>query len=36
MSDKQRKFMVRLVCIILAGLMVIGGGVAALSMILGG
>jgi|GEM_PF-2522221 len=36
MSDKKRKFMVRLICLILAGLMVVGGGVAAISVILGG
>lgn len=35
MNDKQRKFMVRLVCLILAGLMVVGGLVAAISYILG-
>ena len=34
MNDKKRKFMVRLVCLILAGMMVIGGLVAAVSYIL--
>ena len=36
MSEKKRKFMVRLICLILAGLMVIGGGIAAISVLLGG
>ncbi len=36
MSDKKRKFMVRLICLILAGLMIVGGGVAAISVLLGG
>ena len=34
MNDKKRKFMVRLVCLILAGMMVTGGLVAAISYIL--
>ena len=34
MNDKKRKFMVRLVCFVLAGMMVIGGLVAAISYIL--
>lgn len=36
MNDKQRKFMVRLVCIILVALMVLGGSIAAISTIIGG
>jgi len=36
MNDKKRKFMVRLICLILAGLMIVGGGVAAISVLLGG
>ena len=36
MNDKKRKFMVRLICLILAGLMIIGGGIAAISVLLGG
>ncbi len=36
MNDKKRKFMVRLICIILAGLMLVGGAVAAISVLLGG
>lgn len=35
MNDKKRKFMVRLVCLILAGLMIIGAGAVLFSTILG-
>ena len=35
MSDKQRKFMVRLVCLILAGLMALGGAITAISLLIG-
>lgn len=35
MSEKKRKFMVRLICLILAGLMVVGGAIAAISVLLG-
>ena len=36
MSDKKRKFMVRLICLILAGLMVVGGCIAAISVLIAG
>ena len=35
MSEKRRKFIVRLVCLILAGLMVVGGAIAGISVLLG-
>ena len=35
MNDKRRKFFIRLMCIILAGLMVLGGGIAVLSRLIG-
>ncbi len=36
MNDKKRKFMVRLVCLILAGLMVISAGIVIISTVFGG
>ena len=36
MSDKSRKLMVRIMCLVLAILMVFGGGAAVINMIVNG
>ena len=36
MSEKKRKFMIRLICLILVGMMVLGGSVAAIMYLLNG